>query len=190
MAFCGTQQKCTACEKTVYLMDQLTADGIPYHKACFRCRHCRRTLQLSDYSSFDGVLYCKPHFEQLFKMTGSFDKSFEAAVKPLHKSAESGTPRTPSKASFFFSGTQDKCISCGKTVYPLDKVSVEALPYHKSCFKCVHGGCFISPSNYAALEGRLYCKHHYSQLFKEKGDYSQLVKTPPVKAIATQGSEV
>jgi hypothetical protein len=25
----------------------------------------------------EGVLYCKPHFEQLFKLTGSFDKSFE-----------------------------------------------------------------------------------------------------------------
>jgi hypothetical protein len=35
------------------------------------------SLQLSNYSSFEGVLYCKPHFDQLFKMTGSLDKSFE-----------------------------------------------------------------------------------------------------------------
>lgn len=25
----------------------------------------------------DGVLYCKPHFEQLFKETGSFTKKFQ-----------------------------------------------------------------------------------------------------------------
>ena len=34
-------------------------------------------FQLSNYCSFEGVLYCKPHFDQLFKMTGSLDKSFE-----------------------------------------------------------------------------------------------------------------
>uniref|UniRef100_A0A2P2JJA9 Pollen-specific protein SF3 n=1 Tax=Rhizophora mucronata TaxID=61149 RepID=A0A2P2JJA9_RHIMU len=34
-------------------------------------------LQLSNYNSFEGVLYCKPHFDQLFKRTGSLDKSFE-----------------------------------------------------------------------------------------------------------------
>lgn len=34
-------------------------------------------LQLGNYNSFEGVLYCRPHFDQLFKMTGSLDKSFE-----------------------------------------------------------------------------------------------------------------
>lgn len=32
----------------------------------------------------------------------------------------------------------------------------------------------ISPSNYIAHEGRLYCKHHHMQLIKEKGNLSQL----------------
>ncbi|KAI9083207.1 hypothetical protein K1719_034739 [Acacia pycnantha] len=36
--------------------------------------------QLSNYNSFEGVLYCKPHFDQLFKRTGSLDKSFEENV--------------------------------------------------------------------------------------------------------------
>lgn len=54
------------------------------------------------------------------------------------------------------------------------KVSVNGTPYHRSCFKCIHGGCTISPSNYIAHEGKLYCKHHHIQLFKEKGNYSQL----------------
>ena len=47
-------------------------------------------------------------------------------------------------------------------------------PYHKSCFKCCHGGCVISPSNYIAHEGKLYCKHHHVQLIKEKGNLTQL----------------
>lgn len=35
-------------------------------------------FQLSNYSSLEGVLYCKPHFEQLFKETGIFNKSFQS----------------------------------------------------------------------------------------------------------------
>ncbi|OMP06825.1 Zinc finger, LIM-type [Corchorus capsularis] len=73
-----------------------------------------------------------------------------------------------------FGGTREKCVGCNKTVYPIEKVTVNGTPYHKSCFKCTHGGCTISPSNYIAHEGKLYCKHHHIQLFKEKGNYSQL----------------
>lgn len=46
MAFSGTQQKCKACDKTVYLVEQLTADGVVYHKSCFRCNHCKGTLKV------------------------------------------------------------------------------------------------------------------------------------------------
>ncbi|RZB68484.1 Mitotic spindle checkpoint protein MAD1 isoform C [Glycine soja] len=38
---------------------------------------------LSNYCSFEGVLYCKPHFHQLFKMTGSWDKSFEGVPRSV-----------------------------------------------------------------------------------------------------------
>lgn len=38
---------------------------------------CFLHLQLSNYCSFEGVLYCRPHYDQLFKRTGSLDKSFE-----------------------------------------------------------------------------------------------------------------
>lgn len=175
MAFSGTQQNCKVCEKIVHVVDQLTADGATYHQACFRCKQCQRPLKLSEYSSFEGWPYCKPHFAQIS------NKSPQGAKLPIPKSLNE-LKRTPSKASFKFIGTQEKCVSCGKTVYPLEKVSVEGSSYHKTCFKCLQGGCSISPSNYAAMEGRLYCKHHFKQLFKEKGNYSQLlVKLPSAK---------
>ncbi|XP_057488813.1 LIM domain-containing protein WLIM2b isoform X2 [Actinidia eriantha] len=120
MSFTGTQQKCKACEKTVYPVELLSADGVSYHKSCFKCSHCKGTLKLSNYSSMEGVLYCKPHFEQLFKETGSFNKNFQSPAK----SAEKLTPeltRSPSKAASMFSGTQEKCATCGKTAYPLEK---------------------------------------------------------------------
>ncbi|XP_027343170.1 LIM domain-containing protein WLIM2b-like [Abrus precatorius] len=176
MAFSGTQQKCKACDKTVHFVESLSADGAVYHKNCFRCSHCNGLLVISNYSSMEGVLYCKVHFEQLFKETGTYTKKFQSAGKPPNELS-----RAPSKLSAFFSGTQDKCSKCKKTVYPLEKLTVEGEFYHKSCFRCAHGGCFLTPSSYAALDGFLYCKPHFSQLFKEKGSYSYLSKTASMK---------
>lgn len=180
MSFTGTQQKCKACGKTVYPVELLSADGVDYHKSCFKCTHCKGTLKLSNYSSMEGVLYCKPHFEQLFKESGNFNKNFTSPAKDAEKLSPMLT-KSPSKAAGMFSGTQEKCATCGKTAYPLEKVTVENQAYHKSCFKCSHGGCSLSPSNYAALEGILYCKHHFSQLFKEKGSYNHLIKSASIK---------
>ncbi|KAK9203081.1 hypothetical protein WN943_013335 [Citrus x changshan-huyou] len=181
-SFAGTTQKCKACEKTVYLVDQLTADNKVYHKACFRCHHCKGTLKLSNYCSFEGVLYCKPHFDQLFKMTGSLDKSFEGTPKTV-RVERSADQVTNSRVSSMFAGTQDKCVACKKTVYPIEKVAVDGTSYHKACFRCTHGGCVISPSNYVAHEHRLYCRHHHNQLFKQKGNFSQLDNHEQVEAV-------
>ncbi|KAK2445710.1 LIM domain-containing protein WLIM2b [Trifolium repens] len=141
MAFAGTTQKCMSCEKTVYLVDKLTADNRVYHKGCFRCHHCKGTLKLSNYNSFEGVLYCKPHFDQIFKRTGSLDKSFEGTPKIAkpEKTSDNEKPAA-AKVSSMFGGTREKCAGCQKTVYPTEKVSVNGTPYHKSCFKCIHGG--------------------------------------------------
>ncbi len=57
MAFSGTQQKCKACDKTVYLVEQLTADGVIYHKSCFRCNHCKGTLKVSLLVSVSASLF-------------------------------------------------------------------------------------------------------------------------------------
>lgn len=44
MSFTGTLDKCKACDKTVYVVDLLTLEGIPYHKNCFKCSHCKGYL--------------------------------------------------------------------------------------------------------------------------------------------------
>ncbi|XP_021676890.2 LIM domain-containing protein PLIM2b-like [Hevea brasiliensis] len=176
MVFSGTTEKCKACDKTVHFIEMITADGISYHKTCFKCSHCNGLLLMSSYSSMDGVLYCKPHFDQLFRETGSFSKKF-----PTSGDKKNGLARAPGKLSSMFCGTQDKCARCNKTAYPLEKVSVEGESYHKTCFRCSHGGCYLTPSSYAAIEGILYCKPHFAQLFKEKGCYNHLKKGASVK---------
>lgn len=44
MSFSGTQQKCKACDKTVHFIEMLSADGVAYHKKCFKCSHCNGVL--------------------------------------------------------------------------------------------------------------------------------------------------
>ncbi|PIN09799.1 Regulatory protein MLP [Handroanthus impetiginosus] len=182
-AFTGTLDKCKACDRTVYFVDLLSADGATYHKSCFKCSHCKGTLVMSNYSSMDGVLYCKPHFEQLFKESGNFSKNFQTSGK--HERENSMT-KAPSKLSAMFSGTQDKCPACNKTVYPLEKVTMEGESFHKSCFKCAHGGCPLTHSSYAALDGILYCKVHFQQLFMEKGNYQHVLEAATHKKSAVE----
>ncbi|XP_057496660.1 LIM domain-containing protein PLIM2b-like [Actinidia eriantha] len=220
MSFTGTLDKCKACDKTVYFVDLLTADGITYHKSCFKCSHCKGTLVMSNYSSMDGVLYCKTHFEQLFKESGNFSKNFQTRelfcgffsssyitlfsrflLRFINLTSfsclvflgqrfsgkserENSMTRAPSKLSSLFSGTQDKCPACDKTVYPLEKVTMEGESFHKSCFKCAHGGCPLTHSSYAALNGVLYCKHHFAQLFMEKGNYNHVLQAATHKKSA------
>ncbi|KAK4794408.1 hypothetical protein SAY86_012402 [Trapa natans] len=174
----GTTEKCKACEKTVYFAEMVSADGVPFHKTCFRCSQCNGLLTNSNYSHLDGALYCKPHFEQTLKERGFTNKPNADRANAL--------TRAPSKLSHLFSGTQDKCSVCQKTAYPLEKLTVEGLSYHKSCFRCSHGGCFLTPSSYAALDGIVYCKPHFAQLFKEKGSYTNLNKTSSMKKIAAE----
>ncbi|XP_028770312.1 LIM domain-containing protein PLIM2b-like isoform X2 [Neltuma alba] len=181
MSFTGTLDKCKACDKTVHVVDMMTLEGTPYHKSCFKCSHCKGFLSMSSYSWMDGVLYCKPHFEQLFKESGNFSKNFQSGN--LHSIS-----RTSSKLSSMFSGTQDKCSVCGKTVYPLEKMTLEGECFHKSCFRCAHAGCPLTHSSYAALDGVLYCRHHFAQLFMEKGNYNHVLQAAAHKRSASSGT--
>ncbi|CAL0328107.1 unnamed protein product [Lupinus luteus] len=196
MSFTGTLDKCKACDKTVYVVDLLTLEGIPYHKHCFKCSHCKGYLTMSTYSSMDGVLYCKPHFEQLFKESGNFSKNFQTAKS---SDKQNDMNKAPSRVSSMFSGTLDKCSVCTKTVYPLEKVSLEGECYHKTCFRCAHAGCPLTHSSYAALDGVLYCRHHFAQLFMEKGNYNHVLQaaqahkknsTPPPEPVDDESSKL
>lgn len=55
-------------------------------------------------------------------------------------------------------------------------MTLEGECYHKTCFRCAHAGCPLTHSNYAALDGVLYCRVHFAQLFMEKGNYSHVLK--------------
>ncbi|KAK4338400.1 hypothetical protein RND71_042887 [Anisodus tanguticus] len=181
MAFTGSQQKCKVCEKTVYIAEMISTNGVAYHNTCFRCNHCNGRL----------ALYAPRKTGHRSTSRDLPGNSVEGPVllppgRLVGKQNELN--RSPSKVSALFSGTRDKCAACKKTVYPLEKVTVDGEMYHQLCFRCVHGGCKLTTSSYAAFEGRLYCKPHFSQLFKEKGSYNHLSKTASMKKLNEEKS--
>uniref|UniRef100_A0A3Q3BE29 LIM domain and actin-binding protein 1 n=2 Tax=Kryptolebias marmoratus TaxID=37003 RepID=A0A3Q3BE29_KRYMA len=68
---------------------------------------------------------------------------------------------------------RETCFACQKTVYPLERLVVHEHIYHKKCFCCSHCNSKLSLGNYASLHGNVYCKPHFNQLFKAKGNYDE-----------------
>lgn len=71
----------------------------------------------------------------------------------------------------------------------LVQVTMEGESFHKSCFKCAHGGCPLTHSSYAALDGVLYCKHHFQQLFMEKGSYQHVLNATHTRRASAEAAE-
>lgn len=68
---------------------------------------------------------------------------------------------------------KDQCALCQKTVYPMECLVADKQTYHKSCFRCHHCNSQLSLGTYASLHGQVYCKPHFKQLFKSKGNYEE-----------------
>lgn len=63
----------------------------------------------------------------------------------------------------------NKCVECGKTTYPVEKIVVDKLPYHKKCFKCSVCKTPLRPGKHAGYQGTIFCTNHFKQNFLVKG---------------------
>uniref|UniRef100_H3CVE3 F-actin monooxygenase n=1 Tax=Tetraodon nigroviridis TaxID=99883 RepID=H3CVE3_TETNG len=59
--------RCHSCEKRVYVVERLCAEGLYFHRECFRCSTCGCTLPQGahTFDSEHGKLYCKRHSDRL-----------------------------------------------------------------------------------------------------------------------------
>uniref|UniRef100_A0A8C5FNG4 F-actin monooxygenase n=1 Tax=Gadus morhua TaxID=8049 RepID=A0A8C5FNG4_GADMO len=59
----------------------------------------------------------------------------------------------------------DKCHSCGKRVYVVERISTEGLYFHRECFRCKTCNSPLSQGAhvYDSEQGKLYCKAHFVQ---------------------------
>ncbi|KAM5250320.1 F-actin-monooxygenase MICAL3 isoform 14-T14 [Hipposideros larvatus] len=78
----GGSDTCYFCQKRVYVMERLSAEGKFFHRSCFKCEYCATTLRLSAYAydTEDGKFYCKPHY--CYRLSGSAQRK-RPAVTPL-----------------------------------------------------------------------------------------------------------
>ncbi|XP_061669941.1 F-actin-monooxygenase mical2b isoform X3 [Syngnathoides biaculeatus] len=62
---CG--EKCHSCQRRVYLVERICAEGFYFHRECFRCTTCSSALRQGSHAfdSQHGKLYCKLHFDRL-----------------------------------------------------------------------------------------------------------------------------
>jgi len=67
----------------------------------------------------------------------------------------------------------NKCKICDKTVYPMEELLADNEHFHKSCFRCNQCNRTLSTGSYASLDGAIFCKPHFLQLFKSKGNYEE-----------------
>lgn len=96
--------------------------------------------------------------------------------KPLSPDArasslsESSPPKAVKK---FQIPARETCVECQKTVYPMERLLANQQVFHVSCFRCSYCNNKLSLGTYASLHGRIYCKPHFNQLFKSKGNYDE-----------------
>ena len=63
---------CYFCGKRVYLMERMSANGLFFHRNCFKCSHCNCKLKVGNYSlskgegGEKGKFFCSVHYRQLF----------------------------------------------------------------------------------------------------------------------------
>ncbi|KAK2586140.1 hypothetical protein KPH14_001411 [Odynerus spinipes] len=75
-------QNCRSCGKVVFQMEQTKAEGLVWHKNCFRCVQCSKPLNVDNYESHESTLYCKPHFKELFQPKPVEESDQPASDKP------------------------------------------------------------------------------------------------------------
>ncbi|XP_046822766.1 protein-methionine sulfoxide oxidase mical3a isoform X3 [Vespa crabro] len=74
----GGSEMCHFCNKRVYLMERLSAEGKYFHRGCFRCEYCSTSLRIGNHT-YDrlkngGRFYCTQHFGLSGTMKGRIEK--------------------------------------------------------------------------------------------------------------------
>ncbi|XP_049819876.1 F-actin-monooxygenase Mical isoform X3 [Aethina tumida] len=86
---------CHFCDKRVYLMERLSAEGRFFHHGCFKCQYCHTQLRLGSYSfdrdgQYGHKFFCVHHYG----MQGELPRPTRVVRKPSQKHT---TNRSPDK---------------------------------------------------------------------------------------------
>ncbi|XP_022068574.2 xin actin-binding repeat-containing protein 2-like [Acanthochromis polyacanthus] len=124
------------------------------------------------------------HYNETVMLVGGEDLpkvSTQALKQQYEKTIEEAAPAKEIKRIRI--PESELCRACRKRVYPMELLIADKQSFHKSCFRCEHCRGKLSLGNYASLHGRMYCKPHYKQLFKSKGNYDEGFGQTPHKEL-------
>ncbi|KAG7211474.1 hypothetical protein KM043_010752 [Ampulex compressa] len=104
----GGSELCHFCNKRVYLMERLSAEGKFFHRGCFRCEYCSISLRIGNHT-FDrekngGRFYCAQHFGFSGTIKGRAEKK---RITTLNKENIPNAPtniKTPEKSKLPLEG--------------------------------------------------------------------------------------
>jgi cysteine/glycine-rich protein len=178
----GFNNKCPACKKTVYKMEEIIHANESWHKSCFTCggtalelssstgssAGCKRVLSHGDFKTQAGVAYCNACFARQFMQGAAV-----GAVLPSQR-RESTVGEVQHKFANL-GGSSNKCPACSKTVYKMEEHPFEGTTWHKNCFTCGGGvselGCkrVLAHGDYKAQAGVAFCNGCFSKHFVRPG---------------------
>ncbi|XP_018105664.1 LIM domain and actin-binding protein 1 isoform X2 [Xenopus laevis] len=121
-------------------------------------------------------------YEEIQTSIGSSEYSPQRVLNQV----EASPPKSVKK---FQLPARESCFSCQKTVYPVERLFANNQVYHNSCFRCSHCSTKLSLGTFASLHGTVYCKPHFNQLFKSKGNYDEGFGHKPHKELWVNKSE-
>uniref|UniRef100_A0A673Z3K9 F-actin monooxygenase n=1 Tax=Salmo trutta TaxID=8032 RepID=A0A673Z3K9_SALTR len=95
--FPGSVDKCHSCQKRVYVVERISAEGLYFHRECFRCDTCGTALRQGGHAfdSEQGKLYCKLHFTQRkngMNHRRTFNSHLGQNVARVQEGSETQTP--------------------------------------------------------------------------------------------------
>lgn len=151
------QEWCPKCEGKVFEAEKMvTANGIWYHKNCFRCVDCTQQLDsLRNNDGPDGRIYCKMCYHVKF---GPQNRSSDIDLKARNTSNIKATD--PKK----------NCPRCEGGVFSAEELMSGGKAYHKKCATCKT--CeqqLIFNTVYDGSDGDIYCKFCYHRKFAPSG---------------------
>ncbi|KAJ8003461.1 hypothetical protein DPEC_G00148560, partial [Dallia pectoralis] len=146
--------------------------------------HCQGVTQDQRVQQSSLASGYENHYDETVTIIGGEDLpkvSTQALKQQYEKTIEEATPSKQIKKIRV--PESEVCTVCRKRVYPMESLIADRQNFHKSCFRCEHCNGKLSLGNYASLHGRMYCKPHFKQLFKSKGNYDDGFGQKPRKEL-------
>ncbi|MDP2437074.1 MAG: hypothetical protein Q8P67_15105 [archaeon] len=124
-------------------------------------------------SSASPVVPIKPLISNIRAQFEKASSQAPAAAVLTRSPSSSGRPAADGPKRRWGPSKTDNCSVCRGVVYLTEKLVADDKIYHTKCFTCGHCHRGLKLGNYASLEGSLYCKPHFKQLFATKGNYDE-----------------